>query len=289
MTTRDKLYIIDISGFIHRSYHVHKDLMTSKGMPTGAIYGTLGLLCKFISENRPVNLAICYDAQDGNSVRRDLYPQYKANRVRVNAVSAQELIIRKIISLLDIYSVAISGYEADDLIATVADKFKGELDVVILTGDKDMLQLIDKDVSVIDPMKNVVYDENTAFEKFGVKPSQISDYLALVGDKADNIPGVTGIGPRAAQDLLSCYAGVDEIMYRMNDVSDKYRDKLNKNIDNLKVSKQLADLVRLNIEVPRDDLKMLPKYKPELDELLTKLEFSVGFKDKVRRVVKLYE
>ena len=286
---RSKLYVIDISNWIHRSFHVHKDLFTSKGWPSGAVFGTLNMLCKFISDNQPSYVAVTYDAQDGQSVRKDLYPQYKANRVHVNAVSSQELVIRKIIDLLGIYSIAVSGYEADDLIATVTDKFKHELDVVILTGDKDMLQLIDENVSVYDSMKNITYDETTAFDKFGVKPHQISDYLVLVGDKVDNIPGAAGIGPKAAQDLLSRYAGVDEIMHRMVDVSDKYRDKLMKSIDNLRVSKQLADLVRLDIAISREDLELHPKYTSELDDLLTKLEFSTNTKDKVRRAIKLYE
>jgi DNA polymerase-1 len=286
---KSKLYIIDISNWIHRSYHVHKDLTTSRGWPSGAVFGTLTMLCKFIAEHQPSYLAICYDAQDGQSVRRDMYPLYKANRIHVNAVSAQEMVIRKIISLLGIYSIAATGYEADDLIATITDKFKDEFDVVIMTGDKDMLQLIGDNVSVYDSMKNITYDEKTALEKFGVKPHQISDYLALVGDKVDNIPGAAGIGPKAAQDLLSRYAGVDEIICQINDVSDKYRDKLIKSIDNLKVSKQLADLVRLNIEVHREDLELRPKYTPELDDLLSKLEFSTNTKDKVRRAIKLYE
>jgi 5'-3' exonuclease len=286
---RSKLYIIDISNWIHRSYHVHKDLTTSKGWPSGAVFGTLTMLCKFISDNQPSYMAVTYDAQDGQSVRRDTYPLYKANRTHVNAVSAQEMVIRKIISLLGIYSIAATGYEADDLIATVTDKFKDELDVVILTGDKDMLQLIGENVSVYDSMKNITYDEKTALEKFGVRPHQISDYLALVGDKVDNIPGAAGIGPKAAQDLLSCYAGVDEIIESIDNVSDKYRDKLIKSMHELRISKQLADLVRLDIEISREDLELHPKYTSELDDLLSKLEFSTNTKDKVRRAIKLYE
>jgi len=286
---RSKLYVIDISNFIHRAFHVHKDLTTSKGFPSGAIFGTLTMLCKFISENQPSYVAIAYDAQDGQSVRKSYYPQYKANRVHVNAVSAQEVVIRKIISLLGIYGLAVSGYEADDLIATITDKFKSEFDVVIMTGDKDMLQLIDKSVSMHDSMKNITYNEKTAFEKFGVKPNQISDYLALVGDKADNIPGAAGIGPKAAQDLLSLYGGVDEILCQIGTISNKYRDKLVKSIDDLKVSKRLADLVRLDIDIPKEDLEFKPKYSPELDDLLSKLEFSTNTKDKVRRAIKLYE
>ena len=286
---RNKLYVIDISNWIHRSFHVHKDLTTSKGMPSGAIFGTLTMLSKFISDNQPSYLAICYDAQDGQSVRRDIYPEYKTNRVHVNAVSSQEIIIRRIIELLGIYSIAASGYEADDLIATVTDKFKDEFDVVILTGDKDMLQLIDEHVSVYDSMKNITYNENTALEKFGVKPSKISDYLALVGDKVDNIPGVMGIGPKAAQDLLSKCASVDEIIYRIASISTKYQDKLIAGMDNLIMSKRLTDLIRLDIDISKKDIELCPRYSDELDNILTKLEFSTNTKDRVRRAIKLYD
>jgi DNA polymerase-1 len=247
------------------------------------------MLCKFISENQPSYVTVCYDAQDGQSVRRDIYPEYKANRVHVNAISAQELVIRRIIELLGICSFAASGYEADDLIASVVDKFKDELDIVILTGDKDMLQLVSEAVSVYDSMKNITYDENTALEKFGVKPSQISDYLALVGDKTDNIPGVEGIGPKAAQDLLSQCTSVDEIMYRIDSLPVKYQEKLRKNLDMLKTSKMLTDLVRLDLQVTKEDLELKPQYSQELDDLLTKLEFSTNTKEKVRRAIKLYE
>jgi len=286
---KDKLYIIDISSFIHRSFHAHSDLYTSHGMPSGAIYGTISLLCKFISEKKPKYVAITYDAQDGKSVRRDIYPEYKANRVKVNAVSAQELIIRKIIGMLGIYGITASGYEADDLIATITHKFKHELDIVILTGDKDMLQLIDENVSIFDSMKNLTYDEATAFEKFGVKPSQISDYLALCGDKADNIPGGEGIGPKAAQDLLSQYGGVEEIEYRLHSTPAKYRDKLIKSMDKIRLSKQLTDLVKLDVDISLEDLRMRPQYTKDIDDIFNKLEFKDSTKDKLRKAIKSYE
>jgi DNA polymerase-1 len=286
---RDKLYIIDISSFIHRAFYAHSDLYTSHGMPSGAIYGTLNLLCKFISEKKPKYIAIAYDAQDGKSVRRDIYPEYKANRVKVNTVSAQELIIRKIIGMLGIYGITASGYEADDLIATITHKFKHELDIVILTGDKDMLQLIDENVSIFDSMKNLTYNEATAFEKFGVKPSQISDYLALCGDKADNIPGGEGIGPKAAQDLLSQYSGVEEIEYRLYSTPAKYRDKLIKSMDKIKLSKQLTDLIRLDVDISLEDLRMQPKYTKEIDDIFNKLEFKDSTKDKLYKAIKHYE
>ncbi len=285
---KSKLYVIDISNFIHRAFHVHKDLTTSKGFPSGAVYGTITMLSRFIAEHQPSYMVICYDAQDGKSVRRDLYPEYKANRVHVNAVSAQEQVIRHLFQLMGVCGVVSSGYEADDLIATVTERFKGILDIVIVTGDKDMLQLVDESVTVFDPMKNIYYNEKTALEKFGVKPSQISDYLALTGDKVDNIPGVRGIGPKAAQELLSQCASVDEIVHRMDSLPPKYQEKLRKGLDDLRMSHELTKLIQVPMDLDIRDVEFHPKYIDEMDIIMDRLEFSDDTKTRVRRSIKLY-
>jgi DNA polymerase I len=284
--SKETLYVIDISGFIHRGFHVHQDLTTSKGLPTGAVYGTISMLCNFIVAHKPTHMVICYDSQDGQSVRKEIYPEYKANRVQVNAVSAQERIIRRIIDLLGIQSTAVSGYEADDLIASVTEKFKREMDIVIVTGDKDMLQLIESGVTVYDPMKDIYYSEQTAKDKFGVAPSQISDYLALVGDKADNIPGVKGIGPKAAQELLGMCVDVEEVIEKLDTLPPKHQEKLRKSLPELEVSKKLATLIKLDL--PPTDTTFKPVNSPQLDLIFDKLEFTAATKTRILRFLKPY-
>jgi DNA polymerase-1 len=218
-----------------------------------------------------------------------MYPEYKANRVQVNAVSVQELVVRRLIELLGICSVAASGYEADDLIASVTVKFKDKYDIVIVTGDKDMLQLVDDKVTVYDSMKDIFYTEKTALEKFGVKPDQISDYLALVGDKVDNIPGVRGIGPKAAQDLLSLCKSTDEIIHRLPSMPTKYQEKLIKDLEALKISRKLTELIQLDLPIVETDIVFSPSYTQAMDEILDRLEFSEATKNRVKKMVSFYE
>lgn len=282
MPTRDKVYIFDISGFIHRSFHTNLGLQTSYGMPTGSIFGTLSMMLRFIEKYHPTHLLICYDAQTPKSIRKDIYPPYKANRVKVEAVSQEERIVRRFFELLSLPAVELEGYEADDLIATATNKLKASMDVVVVTGDKDMLQLVEPGVQVFDPMKNIWYDEEEAQKKFGVRANQIADYLALAGDTADNIPGAAGIGPKAAADLLSRYQDVEEIlnMILSSSPEKKYQEKLLKSKDTILVSKLLTTLFdNLPIKVTAESTQFKPKDNPEIYPLLEKLEFkSLGIK-----------
>lgn len=278
MSGRSKVYIFDISNMIHRAFHATGELSTSSGFPTGAIWGTMNMLLRFIDKYQPTHMLICYDDQSGKSVRRGFYPEYKANRIQTNNVSAEELILRRLFEMLNIASVKAEGYEADDLIGTAVTKLKDHMDVVIVTGDKDMLQLIEPGVQVFDSMKNVWYDEAEALKKFGVKASQIADYLALAGDKADNIPGGAGIGPKAAQDLLADYEDVHHIMAEVHQLSskcEKYKDKLLKSRDNILISRSLTKLFQdIDVDITPDSVIFQPVDNPEVFELLDKLEFK---------------
>jgi DNA polymerase-1 len=243
-------------------------------MPTGAIWGTLNMLLRFIDKYKPTHMLMCYDSQSGNSVRKKLYSEYKANRTYVNSVSDEEKILRRIFQYLNIKSIEADGYEADDMIATAVAKLKETMDIVIVTGDKDMLQLIEPGVQVLDTMKNVWYNEEEAMKKFGVKANQISDYLAIAGDASDNIPGVDGIGPKGAAKLLHEYASVEEIYQNIEYVDPKLRIKLLKCEELAKISKQLSSLIVLDIPLDSDDVLFQPIDNPELIELLDKLEFT---------------
>jgi len=275
MQVRDKIYIFDISNFIHRSFHVHTDMSTSYGFPTGAIWGTLNMMLRFIEKYKPKHILICYDAQTAKSVRKDIYPLYKANRVQVQAVSQEERIIRRFFEMLCLPSVELEGYEADDLIATATYKLKQFLDVVIVTGDKDMLQLIEPGVEVFDQMKNIYYDEAEALKKFGVRADQIADYLAIAGDAADNIPGVMGIGPKGAAKLLGQYGSVFGIYENINSVESKLKKKLEDSRENAFTSYLLTVLHSdLPVVITPDSVRFIPIDNPEIYALLDKLEFT---------------
>ena len=272
---RDKVYIFDISNFIHRSFHVNLGLETSYGMPVGAVFGTLNMMLRFIDKYKPTHVLVCYDAQTPKSIRKDIYPLYKANRVQVQTVSQEERIIRKLFEMLCLPSVEMEGYEADDLIATATSKLKQFLDVVIVTGDKDMLQLIEPGVEVFDQMKNIYYDEAEALKKFGVRADQIADYLAIAGDTADNIPGVMGIGPKGAAKLLGQYGSVFGIYENINSVESKLKKKLEDSRENAFTSYRLTVLHSdLPVAITPDSVRFLPKDNPEIYALLDKLEFT---------------
>lgn len=286
---KDKVYVFDISNMIHRAFHATGELQTSYGFPTGAIWGTLNMMLRFIDKYKPTHILVCYDAQSPKSVRKDIYPEYKANRVKVNAVSAEELIIRKFFQLFNIATVELEGYEADDLIATAVTKLKDSMDIVIVTGDKDMLQLIQPGVQVFDSMKNIWYDDTEAFKKFGVKPDQIGDYLALVGDAVDNVPGVEGIGPKGASKLLAEYESLSGIEKNTHLISNlKMREKLEKGAESARLSKQLVTLFdNLPVDISPDSVIFQPVDNPHVYELLDKLEFK-NIKTKIEMMWQAY-
>ena len=284
MTLKDKLYIFDISNMIHRAFHAFAkhDLKAANGLPTGAIYGTFNMLLSFILKNEPQNILICYDAQTATSIRKEIYPEYKANRVQVNAVSAQELVIREIIRLLGMAGSELEGYEADDIIAAAVKKYKDSYDIEIITGDKDLLQLASETVSIYDQMKNTYYGDAEVLKKFGVRANQISNYLALVGDKSDNIPGVLGIGPVAARSLLKAYEDVHDIYRHLDELDPKYFSKLHQSSDIALTSLKLATLYD-DIDIGVDDVSFKPMRSERLLELLGQLDFdrSLSKLDKV--------
>jgi len=271
---KETLYIIDISNMMHRAFHVHKHLATSAGFPVGAIYGTFTMLYKWIQDVHPKNILICYDWQGEGSVRKNIYPQYKANRVQVNAVSAQELIIRRMLADLGMSSIEMPGYEADDLIASSTLQFKSKYNIVIISSDKDLMQLVEPGVEMFDAMKKKVYHEEDVIEKFGVRPDQILDYLSIVGDAADNIPGVKGIGKKGACELLEKFQSLEKIYDSIEDVKGVKRDKLEKSRDVAFMSKKLATLYN-NLQVLSNfNIQFHPKNNKELINLFKTLEFG---------------
>lgn len=272
---KDTVYVIDISNFIHRAFHTYGDLQTSDGFPTGAIYGTLSMLLNFIDKYKPKHMLVCYDPPNSNLLRKEIYPEYKANRTKIDEISAEEMIIKHLIKLMNIPSVEVARHEADDLIATAVNKLKDDMNIVIITGDKDMLQLIGPNVKILDTMKNIWYDESEAFKKFGVKPSQISDYLAIVGDSSDNIPGISGIGPKGAATLLAVHESLEDIYNNIDTITPTLKKKLETDKSMGILSKALAVLNHnIDVDISQSSVKYIPTINQEILRLIDKLEFK---------------
>lgn len=209
------LYLIDISSFIFRAFYAVRELTSPEGTPVNAVYGVASMLGRLIDEADPKFLAVVYDSKEP-SFRKIQYPEYKANRsAPPEALLPQFDLIEELIREMGIPSFRQSGVEADDLIATLNREWVGSDSrhrVVVVSGDKDLMALVDAKTQLWDTMKEVHYTEHEVIEKFGVKPNQVRDYLAMVGDSSDNIPGITGIGPKGAEQLLNEYGTLEGVI-----------------------------------------------------------------------------
>jgi DNA polymerase-1 len=207
------LFIIDGNSYIYRAYYAIKSLTNSKGFPTNAIFGFTTMLLKIIRDRKPEGLTVAFDSPVPTE-RHRIFEQYKANRKETPADLALQLPhIRRVVSAFHIKTFEAPGYEADDIIGTIAKKaaFEGS-NVYIVTADKDMMQLVDDKIKVYDPVKDRIIDRSFVMEKFGVGPERIPEYMALTGDTADNIPGVKGIGEKTARELLTAFSSISELL-----------------------------------------------------------------------------
>lgn len=246
------------------------------------------MMLKFIKDKHPSHILICYDSPNVDAHRKTIYPEYKKGRTSNNAISAQELIIRKMLTELGMHGLMVPKFEADDIIASAAIQFKDEIDVVIMSGDKDLLQLVGPTVRMYDGTKKKWFDDADIQKKFGVRPDQISEYLAIVGDKADDIPGAQGIGPVGAQSLLKAYDTIDGIYSNIDSVTGTMHKKLIKSRDLVYTCSKLTHLYNdIELGVNLDDLKFTPQINDELTGLLTRLEFT-GFDSKLTQVWRAY-
>jgi DNA polymerase-1 len=214
------LYIIDGNAYIHRAYHALPPLNTSFGVSVGAVYGFIKLLLKIKNTYKPDYLVVCFDYPAKN-FRHEIYPEYKATRKPIDQqLISQMPIAREAAAALNIFSAEVKGYEADDLIAAIADKAqKNGVKTVIVTGDKDILQLVNDNVSVWNDSKDILYNAKKVEEKYGVSPQQFAYILALMGDASDNVPGVKGIGEKTALKLVKEYGSLENIIKHSSDVS----------------------------------------------------------------------
>jgi len=274
----DVLHLIDASSFIYRSFFALPPLKTSKGFPTGAIYGFLRALLSIMKSERPTHLAVIFDSPTPTK-REEVYEQYKAGRPSMpDTLRLQIPVIKEILSLMGVPTFALAGYEADDLIASLSEEFsrKGFL-IRIYTPDKDMLQLVGEKIVVINPMDWEVYDEVKVREKFGVGPDKLADFLALVGDKTDNIEGIKGVGPKRAIGLIKEFGGVEGILKRWEEFKKLYPEA---DREKLRMSYFLAKpLLGANLSVDGEKLKLGKPDMKKLKEKLKELEMKSIIKD----------
>lgn len=244
-----KLLIIDGHAVIHRAYHSIPKL-TSNGQPVNALYGFYSMLLSAISQLKPKYLIVCLDSP-GPTFRQSEFVGYRAKRKAPDPdLICQLPLLQTTLEQSTIKTFSLGGYEADDLIATVARKAvrKKFIDqVVIITGDKDLMQLVDQKTSLLMPLRGLsetkLFKSNDVFEKLGVNPNQVVDLKALMGDMSDNYPGVAGIGPKAATNLLTQYQDLDNIYSHIDEIKSSIKEKLIKEKDNAYLSQKLATLI----------------------------------------------
>ncbi|MCX7124374.1 MAG: DNA polymerase I [Gammaproteobacteria bacterium] len=270
------LILIDGSSYLFRAYHALPPLMTSKGLPTGAIYGVINMIKKLMNTNKFDYIGVVFDPK-GKTVRHGIFPEYKANRAAMpDELRVQIAPLFELIRAMGLPLIIQDGVEADDVIGTLAVYAeKHDIKTLISTMDKDMAQLVNDKITLINTMSDRLYDPAGVKEKFGVSPKQIIDYLALMGDTSDNIPGIPKVGPKTAASWLEKYGSLDEIIKNSDKITGKIGESLRDNINNLTLSKQLVTIdcdVKLNLEL--SNLKVGDANTEELRKLFTELQFT---------------
>ena len=251
------LTLVDGSYYLFRAYHAMPGLTNSQKEPTGAIFGVINMLRKLIKEEQPDYFAVVFDAK-GKSFRNDLYPEYKANRPPAPPdLVAQIEPLHEIIRALGVPLLLIDNVEADDVIATLAARAAGAgLQTLVSTGDKDLAQIVNDDIHLINTMNNTRFDRDGVIEKYGVPPERIVDYLALIGDTSDNVPGIPKVGPKTAVKWLTEHGSLDEIVARADSFPGKVGEYLRENLEQIPLSKELVTL-KTDLELPVEPKRLL--------------------------------
>jgi len=282
MEKKETIFLIDGSALAYRSYFgtIRNHLATSKGQPTGAVYAFINSLKRIIEEVRPDYLAMVFDAPE-KTFRHQIYPEYKATREAMpEDLVTQWPLMFEVVKAMNIPVITLPGYEADDVIGTLAKSAKKTgLTVYMVTGDKDFMQLIEDDIFVYKPasgQKEVeIIDKEAVVAKWGVRPEQIADYLGLVGDTSDNIPGVKGIGPAKAQPLLGKWGTLEEVIAQAETTGNRrLTEMLKSGAESARLSKMLATIkTDVPLEMGIAALKTQPVNRPELERIYRELEF----------------
>ncbi len=274
---KEEIYLIDGSAYIYRAYHATGGLSNSKGFPTGAVFGFTNMIVKTLRDKSPKRIAVVFDAK-GPTFRHEKYSEYKANRPEMpEDLRLQIPKIHEVVEAYRLPKLSVQGFEADDIIATLTRR---ALDrgwkVVVVSGDKDLMQLVCEDVLMWDPQRDSLYDSAAVEKKFGVPPAGVRDLLALMGDSSDNVPGVPGVGQKTAAKLLQEFGSLEEMYSKVDDISQKaVREKIRNNEDKARLS---CELVSLDYDVPLqksvDDLKPDEHDVEKLRGIFKELEFK---------------
>ncbi|MFQ5937289.1 MAG: 5'-3' exonuclease H3TH domain-containing protein, partial [Acidiferrobacterales bacterium] len=274
--TKGPLILVDGSSYLYRAFHAMPQLANSHGEPTGAVYGMTNMLRRLLAQYDPAYIAVVFDAK-GETFREQMFADYKANRPPMpDELAIQIGSVHSIVRAMGLPLLIVEGVEADDVIATLAARASAAgMNVLISTGDKDMTQLVGDRVTLINTMTDTRYDKQAVAEKFGVPPERIVDYLALIGDSVDNIPGVPKVGPKTAVRWLKRYGSLEGVITHAGEIEGKVGENLRATLEQLPLSRALATVKRdVPLEQEAGDLKRASPDETKLRELYTRLEFQ---------------
>ncbi|TSA02283.1 MAG: DNA polymerase I, partial [Methylococcus sp.] len=260
VTGQQSLILVDGSSFLYRAFHALPPLHNSKGQPTGAILGVANMLRKLVANYPKSHIGVVFDAP-GRTFRDDLFEAYKSHRPPMpEDLRCQIEPLHAVIRAMGLPILIEAGVEADDVIGTLAvAAFKRGFEVIISTGDKDMAQLVNEGITLENTMFNIRMDRQGVIEKFGVPPERIIDYLALVGDTSDNIPGVPKVGPKTAAKWLREYGSLDHLMAKAEEISGKVGESLRESLGQIPLSRELATIkCDLKLPLTPDQLSLSP-------------------------------
>ena len=276
MSKHKTFYLVDGSSYIFRAFFGVRQLSTSKGFPTNALYGFINMLQKVIREEKPDYLVVAFDSPD-KTFRHKIYPDYKANREAPPEELAKQFpYFEPLVQAYGLFSVRRPGFEADDIIGTLAKKGVQEgLEVVIVSGDKDMMQLISPNVYMLDTMKNKKFMDKEVVEKFGVQADKVVEVMGLMGDSSDHVPGVAGIGPKIAAELIQKFGTIESLYKRINEVEKKkVKEKLEHDKENAFMSRELVSIdTEMDLEFNSDLMKPGKIDSAKLKKMFEEFEF----------------
>lgn len=292
-----KLLLVDGSALLHRAYHAYPPLTSKSGQVVGAVYGVASMLYSTLVEVVPSHVMVAWDLPKP-TFRHEKYVGYKAQRPKADQEMVLQIpIVKSVIEAMGILQSEVEGYEADDIIGTLATKFSNpkfsnsqiDTEVIVLTGDQDTMQLVNEHVSILTPPKGKLpakmYGVDEVREKYGVVPDQIVDYKALIGDVSDNIPGVAGVGPKTAANLLKTFETLERIYRDIKEVQLHFGEIVAKRLMDGKESAFMSqELSRIVVDVPLDIRLESMEYLDVKSDLLKNTLEELGFKSLVRRI-----